>query len=140
MKSVRLITCIVLLIFTLSCNSKDKIVGKWKCFDDSKLNGQIIQVEKFGDNYHGFRMNLTERTYDSARGWKIGDVTWKNISFAEKGKYKVSFVARAVIDGEFKTKEFDGLIIFETENIIKVRDLVSDKEHATGENRYQRIK
>ena len=112
----------------------------WKSFDDPLKSGQIIQVEKFGDTYQGFKMNLTERNNDAARGWKIGDVTWKNISFAEKGKYKVSIVRRAVIDGEFKTKEFDGLIIFETEKIIKVRDLVSDKEILDEENRYERIK
>lgn len=137
MKTIKTITCVFFLVFLFSCNSKDKIAGEWECYGDSHYSGQLIKIEKIGSSFQGIRLNLINE--DEELGWNVGDVCWKNITFIERDKYKVSSVAKGVIYGEPKIKESDGLIVLESEDVLLIRNLVTDGT-ITGEGKERRYK
>lgn len=139
MKTFKTVLYFFLLIFLMSCNSKDKIIGEWERYGDS-YSGALIKIEKFGDSYQGSIMNLVED--DEMYGWQIGDVCWKNISLAERNKYKASSVNKGFEYGRPIIDESDIIFIIENENTLLVRNLVTDK-NIVGEGkvrRYKRIK
>jgi hypothetical protein len=138
MKTIKTAIYFFLLLFLMSCNSKDKIIGEWERYGDFGSGG-LVKIEKFGDSYQGSKMNLVGN--DENYGWQIGDVCWKNITPIETNKYKASGVAKGFDYGRQIIKEADVILVIENENTLLVKDFVTDKtiEGEGKERRFKRI-
>lgn len=139
MKTFKTTVCFFLLLFLMSCNSKDRIIGEWERYGDFQ-SGALVKIEKFGDSYQGSLKNLVGD--DEMVGWQIGDVCWKNISLVETNKYKASGLVKGFDNFQPAIREADIILVIENENTLLVKNYVSDK-WLTGEGkerRYKRIK
>jgi hypothetical protein len=128
---------IVFLI--VSCQQKEKLLGKWERYGDP-LSGMIIEISNIGGSFKAEIISAPDSVQQ--KGFFIGDIKWRDIKKIDKNKYEYVDLKKTGIpySEPIRFKSENGLARLELidDSIIKTRLFAKGDEDYGTETSWKR--
>ena len=127
----------IVISILFSCNSQDRIVGKWERIGD-EYQGLRVEVNQIGDKFIGKLIHVTPTA--KSYGLVLQDVKWKDIIKINDSVYEFNDLAKGYNYLNYITSSYsDYYLTFVSDNVIKMRKDFKGNEPWGTEQLWYRI-